>query len=94
MREVELTFELRCLDVSKSPVYRIYVDGDLITERTFIWEGLILKEHIYVMLEVGNHEVKLEELHDSDSPQKKICMTRIRIDDVVVGNADNVFYVN
>ena len=94
MREVELTFEIRCLDVSKFPAYRIYVDGDLITERSFIWEGVILKEHIYVMLEVGNHEVKLEELFDSDSPQQKIFMTRVRIDDVVVGDADNVFYVN
>ena len=59
-----------CIDVDvwaryhrEAPVYRVYVDNELLTERTFIWENTrhFVREHIEVFLEPGEwHEVRVE----------------------------------
>jgi hypothetical protein len=45
----------------KPPVYRVYVDGDLLTERTFIFEGNknYIKEHMILELDPGEHYVEV-----------------------------------
>lgn len=68
MNEVELTIDIRCyslfsagkdLSSSTNPSYRVFVDTDLITERTFIWDknSTIIREHLFVNLEPGEHHV-------------------------------------
>jgi len=44
------------------PVYRVYVDGDLLTERTWIWPAYetYIKECIEVDVEPGRHSVRVE----------------------------------
>lgn len=58
-----------CIDVdvwckweNTPPVYRVYVDDQLLTERTFIWETSrhYIREHIEVFLDEGWHEVRIE----------------------------------
>ena len=51
------------------PTYRIYVDGDLITERTYLWNNNheYVREHIIVYLEPGNHTLKLEKVRSAGS---------------------------
>ena len=46
------------------PVYRIYVDEELFTERTFGWTSyqVFIREHIYCNLDDGLHCLKLEHL--------------------------------
>ena len=60
---------LRHIDVSvychwseEPPVYRIYVDSDLITERTFSYPGYqnYIIEHLVCNLEPGIHTVRIE----------------------------------
>lgn len=48
-----------------APVYRIYVDGDLLTERTFGWPGheAYVKENIIVDLEPGEHKLVVEQIN-------------------------------
>jgi hypothetical protein len=43
------------------PVYRIYVDSDLITERTFIWAGheTYIKENLVCDLKPGPHVLRI-----------------------------------
>lgn len=43
------------------PVYRIYVDEELLTERDFVWETSrhYITEHIEVYLDPGWHELKI-----------------------------------
>lgn len=46
----------------ENAVYRIYVDNDLITERTFIWPGYknYIRENIICILEPGEHTLTLD----------------------------------
>lgn len=46
----------------ENAVYRIYVDNDLITERTFIWPGFknYIRENIICLLEPGTHTLTIE----------------------------------
>lgn len=44
-----------------APVYRVYVDNEMLTERTFTWEPKrhYVREHIEVYLDPGWHDVKI-----------------------------------
>jgi hypothetical protein len=46
-----------------APVYRVYVDGDLLTEHTFAWPGheAFVRENIVVDLEPGDHKLNVEQ---------------------------------
>lgn len=61
MQEILIDVDVRCLWTGEPPAYRIYVDNDLLTERTFIWkyEEQCVREHIVVNLEPGNHSFQL-----------------------------------
>lgn len=62
MNEIELTLDVFCPTWTVTPfAYRIYVDSDLLTERTYIWRNTeqYVKEHIIVNLEQGTHELKV-----------------------------------
>jgi hypothetical protein len=50
------------------PVYRLYVDDEMLTERTFSWTSyqFYLIEHIGCYLDTGVHTLKLENL-DTDA---------------------------
>ena len=46
------------------PIYRIYVDNEMLTERTFGWPSYqnYITEHIYCDLDTGVHTLSLENL--------------------------------
>lgn len=46
------------------PRYRVYVDGDLLTERDFTWPAheIYIKENIEVNLSAGKHSVRVEQI--------------------------------
>lgn len=46
------------------PIYRLYIDNELFTERTFGWTSyqFFLKEHLHCDLDTGVHKLKLENL--------------------------------
>lgn len=82
----EIKAEIRCMYSHNSPVYRIYVDGDLITERIWIWdhEHTLIEEQIWVNIEPGRHEIKV---YSADNPRS----SRFRIGTVCVnGNPVHV----
>lgn len=53
---------------SEPPIYRIYVDNEMLVERTFVWPSYqnYITEHMYCLLETGVHTLSLENL-DSKS---------------------------
>jgi len=69
MREIKITADIYCnrnfkplefaTDAQKS--YRVYVDDDLLTERTYIWNNdeFYIQEIVAVGLDPGQHEFKL-----------------------------------
>lgn len=60
--ECNITAEVYCSWSEVPPIYRIYVDNDLYTERTFHWSGYqsCVVETIICNLENGIHELRIE----------------------------------
>jgi hypothetical protein len=60
--EVKITADVYCDRDAAVPAYRIYVNHDLITERTFSWSGTdtFIRENMICDLEPGQHQVRLE----------------------------------
>ena len=66
MRTVSLTVDVWCKYEGEPPIYRVYVDTDLLTERTFIWQSgeQYIREHIEVNLVPGVHWVSVEKVSE------------------------------
>ena len=65
MREVSISVDLYCKWEITPPIYRLYVDDTLLTERTYIWncEEQFVREHVIVNLEHGTHTLKIESVN-------------------------------
>ena len=59
MSLVTVTVDVYCTRNEGDPVYRVYVDGDLLTERNWIWStyDTYICEHIEVDVEHGEHRL-------------------------------------
>jgi hypothetical protein len=61
LRHAELKFDVHCYYDGYSPRYRVYIDDDLITERTFIWRtDQYIEENVVVEAPVGTHRFRVE----------------------------------
>jgi hypothetical protein len=56
-----------------SPRYRVYVDGDLLTERDFSWPGheVFIRENIIVNLSSGTHTLTVQQTNTHGTLQIK-----------------------
>ncbi len=65
MREVSISVDLYCKWEVTPPVYRLYVDDELLTERTYIWNNAeqFVREHVIVNLEPGTHTLRVESVN-------------------------------
>lgn len=55
-----LTVDVFCKEIKTDvPAYRLYVNGYLLTERTWIWPSyeVFVREHIQVNIDPGKHRV-------------------------------------
>lgn len=83
-KQVHISFDIGCRPGHEfaSPIYRVYIDSDLITERTFIWSSdECVEEHIEALLEKGTHLIKIESVGNS-SP---FIVNNIEIDHQAAG---------
>jgi hypothetical protein len=66
-RHAELTFQVHCYYSGANPRYRIYVDEDLITERTFVWnsDNQYIEEHVIIDAPIGQHTLRVENVDPS-----------------------------
>jgi len=57
----KIDVDVYCSNNTNNPIYRVYVDNDLLTERTFIWPTyeVFIREHIIVDIEPGHHQVRI-----------------------------------
>ena len=60
---VKITFELDCEWTGPVPAYRVYVDGELFTERSYIWKDQYLEEMLQIEAEPGRHRIDFENLN-------------------------------
>ena len=63
MAHTVITLDVYC-DTTQhgTPAYRVYVDRDLLTERSWIWPAyeIFIQENLEVDLEPGAHQVLIE----------------------------------
>jgi len=95
MRAVTIKVQVYCV-VSKSWIsyeqnkYRLYLDNDLLTERTWIWSGdIAINEIIWTnLIENSKHIIKIDPIM---SPRSviKFGLRNLTIDDNFVDNLDN-----
>ena len=64
MRQYVITVDVYAHWSITPPVYRVFVDNELLTERDFIWPGdeIFIKENIIVDLNPGEHQVRVEKV--------------------------------
>ena len=64
MREYKLTADVYASWSDEPPRYRVFVDGELMTERDFVWQGheIYIRENIVVNLEPGQHKLLVEQV--------------------------------
>jgi len=58
---VQVLAEVHCdCTPDQRPIYRLYVNNELFTERTWIWENVYLEEVIPIEAEPGDYVVRYE----------------------------------
>lgn len=62
MKEAYITVDIYCNWEADPQAYRIYVDDDLLTERTYLWRNTdqYVQENIVISVEPGTHTFRLE----------------------------------
>lgn len=76
---VDVQFDVYCHWSSTEPSYRVYVNDDLITERTFAWHGFknYVRENFAIAVKHGQHNIRVENL----SPESaKFTVKNVRVD--------------
>lgn len=61
MIESVITVDIYCNWDAEPQAYRVYVDDDLLTERTYLWRNTdqYVQENIIVHVEPGQHQLKI-----------------------------------
>lgn len=59
---IHMSVDVHCHWSENAPTYRIYINNDMLTERTFRWPGYqnYIKEHLICKLPTGLHTLKIE----------------------------------
>ena len=60
LQSVQFEYEVHCDWAGTPPVYRLYVNDELFTERTYIWINKYLKESVSIEVPPGDYVVRYE----------------------------------
>jgi hypothetical protein len=90
LKTVEVQFDLYCHWSHNAPTYRVYVDDDLITERSFVWQGYknYIRENFAIAVKHGEHSIRIENISPNTA---KFTVKRVRVDE---RDTDVKFVVN
>lgn len=64
MSIVQLAVDVNCDSSEPNSIYRVFVNNDLYTERTWIWPSyqIFIREHLVAELPAGQHQVRIEKV--------------------------------
>ena len=62
-RFVKAVFDINCEWEGLEPSYRIYVNDELFTERTWTWTDSYLEEILQIQAPPGQYRIRLEPVH-------------------------------
>ena len=85
--ETTILVDIHCNWEVDPPAYRLYVDDDLLTERSYIWRDQFVQEHAVVELKPGTHSVRVEPVNPGDAYRFNYT---VRIDDKQVSSQFNI----
>lgn len=90
-----MTFDLYCKFTGEFPCYRIYVDGRMMTERSYRWNNKVnyIIENVPLWTISGPHYLIIDNLNPETS---EFEMRNFKVNGVpsVYRNADNRFVLN
>ena len=93
MSEVRLKVQIHCLQPNwvehENSRYRLYVNDDLITERTWIWHDFYIDESIQIEAPPGRYEVRYECL-DPEHARLRIGDLRIETGPAIITKAGEI----
>lgn len=78
---VEVLCDVDCEWSEKNPVYRVFVNGELFTERTWIWRNFYLEEILQIYAPPGRYPLRFELI---DPNLESLSVTNVRVKE---GNA-------
>lgn len=89
MIEAEISAEVYCNWDLEPPAYRVYIDGDLLTERTYRWVNpdQFICERIIVNVEPGIHQFRIEAVNPAN--QDKFSVRNVHVNHQLVPYANN-----
>ncbi len=87
---VKVRFDVQCIWKKIPPIYRIYVNDEMFTERTFIWDkNTYIKEMLQIKAEPGIYEFRLVEIGDQ-SGNFTISNRLIEVGDAKISSENKV----
>ena len=60
LQSVQFEYEVHCDWTGTPPVYRLYVNDEMFTERTFIWSNKYLEEVVSIEALPGDYVIRYE----------------------------------
>ena len=79
-RFVKVLCDVHCQwDKTLSPRYRVFVNDELFTERTWIWENAYLQEMLQIEAPPGVYNIRFELLDDSNTARINVRNTRVTL---------------
>ena len=84
MNHVCIDIDVWCNWDNNPPVYRVYVDQEMLAERTFTLEPVrhYIQEHIEVFLDSGWHDVRVE---NCTGPTVKFVTNNVKVNGQATG---------
>ena len=57
---VKVLCDIECVWSNHNPIYRVFVNNELFTERTWIWKDCYLEEMLQINAEPGRYPIQIE----------------------------------
>jgi len=67
---ITVVCDVYCKWSKQPPVYRLFVNGELFTERTWIWENAYLEEELVVQAVPGQYPIEYQLINSSGAGLK------------------------
>ena len=91
MAHVSVSVDVYCTRSEGAPSYRVYVDEELLTERSWTWPAyeIFIREQIEVDVEPGAHRVTIREC----GVEPVFVASNYVVNGSTLGNTTGVFFV-
>ena len=76
-RSVQVLCDVHCSWDQEQPRYRVYVNDELFTERTWIWREAYLEEALTIEAAPGQYQIRVDLIDPSGTAKLKVKNPRV-----------------